>query len=233
MRSRINSIVRSAAPLPLLLAVSIVALLAVSGPRAVRGDCPFCYQDLLGPGDLGPNVRWRASDSLAACPAGDSVVVYDALHFHPARLRVGVEYFDSECTPKAGVPPDSIWMTYTTGAGNVVVNDKGTRVFADDSTDGCGFARITIPSLSGCGVLTMNVYVSGVYQGSQAVIVRSTDTDANGRILSGDASSPCDLNYDGVSSGGDSRGERMPCGIYLWRLEAGSLRQEGKVVIVR
>src|SRR5262249_46667889 len=138
-------------------------------------------------GGQGPNVRWSADDSIAACPAGDTLVFsHPAAHPHPSRLRIGVEYFDNNCAPRVHVPPDSIWVSYATSSGNVVVNDKGAQVFADDSTDGCGFARVTIPSLSGFGTLTVYVYVSGVLQGSRPIIVRTTDQNADGRTAQDD-----------------------------------------------
>ena len=139
-------------------------------------------------------MRWSAHDSLATCPGGDSIVVSDPLHAHPSRLRVSVEYFDDTCNPRPGVPPDSIWVTYTTLSGNLVVNDQGTKVYADDPTDDCGFARITIPSFSGCGTVNITLYVSGVSKGSKFIIVRTADTNGNGRV---DEAQPCDLNYDG------------------------------------
>jgi hypothetical protein len=143
-------------------------------------------------------VRWTSGDSLAACPAGDTVAVADPLHLHPSRLRIGVEYFDSGCNSRPGVPPDSIWVTWATGSGNVVVHDKSTQVFADDSTDGCGFARLTLPSLSGCGVLSVYLYVSGVFQGSRTITVRTTDSNVDGRTNGFDTPFACDLNYDGL-----------------------------------
>ncbi len=195
---------RSKRPPRLVHAVFLFALLAMANPGSVAGECPFCIESFAGGGLGGPNVRWSASDSVAACPAGDSVVVNHPSHPHPSRLRIGVEYFDSDCNPRVGVPPDSIWVTYTTSNGNVVVSDKRAQVFADDSTDGCGVARLTIPSLSGCGVLTVDLFVAGVHQGGRAIVVRTADTNADGRVTSADAGSPCDLNYDGVSGSADA-----------------------------
>lgn len=189
-------------PLSLGAALVLSSLLALVAPPPVFGDCPACS---FGPGGgSGPNVRWTATDSVAACPGGDSVVVDHPLHPHASRLRVAVEYFDSACLPRAGVPPDSIWVTFFTSSGNLVVNDKGAQVFADDSTDACGVARITIPSLSGCGATTAHLYVAGVFQGSQVIVVRTTDTDASGRTATGDAVLPCDVNYDSASNGADA-----------------------------
>lgn len=149
-------------------------------------------------------MRWSAADSIAACPAGDSLALAaHSAHPHPSRLRVSVEYFDNLCNPRAGIPPDSIWLEYATTTGNVVVNDKGVKVFADDTTDACGFARITVPSLSGCGQLTVYLYISGVSQGSQTITVRTTDTNADGRSTSADVAGLCDVNYDGLPNSGD------------------------------
>lgn len=170
----------------------------------MQGECPVCTEEFGGGGLGGPNVRWSVSDSVAACPAGDSVVVNHPTHAHPSRLRISFEYFDSECAPNGGVPPDSIWVTYTTSSGNVVVNDQRTRIFADDSTTTCGVAQITVPSLSGCGVLNVNLFISGVDQGGRAIVVRTADTNADGRITNADAASPCDLNYDGASGSADA-----------------------------
>ena len=203
-----------------LLVIVACGLLVVAHPPAVRGDCPFCIQAGPAPPGSGPNVRWSAHDSLATCPGGDSIVVSDPFHDHPARLRVSVEYFDDACGPRPGVPPDSIWVTYVVGSGNLVVNDQSTKVFADDPTDDCGFARITIPSFSGCGTVTISLYVSGVFQGSKTIKVRTADTNGNGRV---DEALPCDLNYDGLNNDGSASGPHLA----HWRRNAlhGSLVQ--------
>jgi len=186
---------------PRIVSFLTFSLLVLAGPSSVRGDCPFCTQ---GPaGGQGPNVRWSSGDSLTACPAGDSVIVNDPLHLHPSRLRVAVEYFDNNCNPRVKVPPDSIWATYAVSLGNLKVNDQAAQTFADDSTDGCGFTRVTMPSFSGCGQLSVYLYVSGVFQGSRQIWVRTTDTNANGRTFDDDVPSPCDLNYDGGSTSDD------------------------------
>ena len=182
---------------PFLFAITVLSSFSILAPRGGSGDCPFCVSSGPG-GGSGPNVRWSASDNIAACPAGDSLVAG-----HPAKLRIGVEYFDNLCNPRTGVPPDSIWITYASGAGNVVVNDKGVKVFADDTTDACGFARISVPSLSGCGQVSVYLYVAGVFQGTQVITVRTTDGDGDGRTTSADFSSLCDINYDGLVNHGD------------------------------
>ena len=80
-------------------------------------------------------------------------------------------------------------------SGNLVMNDKGTKVFADDSTDFCGHTRFNIPSFSGCGKLRLTLRVAGVSQGTKDVTIRTTDTNADGRTTTADVSNACDLNY--------------------------------------
>ena len=149
----------------------------------------------------GPNVFWSYVDSIAACPAGDSVQIADVNHRHPSKLRLQVWYDDNSCSPKAGVPPESLWVTWSTASGNAVINDQGassTRIFADDTTDACGHTRFTIPSLSGCGKVTVSLYVSGRLQGSKTVVVRTVDVNANGRVDIDDLfQSTCDVAYNG------------------------------------
>ncbi len=147
------------------------------------------------------NVVWGLKDSLSACPAGDSV-----LAGHPCRLRIALYYFDSNCNPKVGVPPESIWVTIQSTTGNLKVNDEGAKVFADDSTDGAGLARITVPSFSGFGSVTVRLTVSGAGQGNKTASVRTADFDASGRVTLDDylPSPPaCDLNYDGSKDNND------------------------------
>ena len=72
-----------------------------------------------------------ADDQVAACPGSDSVNVNVA--GHPSWLRIRVHYEDNDCNPRVDVPPESIWVTYKTMAGNLVLNDKGRKVFADDT----------------------------------------------------------------------------------------------------
>ena len=61
-----------------------------------------------GPFDL-TNVTWQFADSLATCPAGDSLAfAHSALHPHSSRLRVIVGYFDEDCNPRVGVRPESL-----------------------------------------------------------------------------------------------------------------------------
>jgi len=147
------------------------------------------------------NVSWSFHDSLTACPAGDSV--YDG---HPARLRVSVVYEDGNCNPRAAVPPESIWVTTQplSGFGNLVVNDQGPNIYADDSTDAGGFTRVTIPSFSGCGKLRIRLYVSGAYAGYRDLMAPTTDPDADGRTTPSEGALPCDLNYDGQLTTADA-----------------------------
>lgn len=190
MRSQLASV------RPRIVGFLAISLSVLAGSTPIRADCPFCTE---GPaGGQGPNVRWSSGDSLTVCPAGDSVIVNDPLHLHPSRLRIAVEYFDNSCAPRVRVPPDSIWVTFAISSGNLVVNDQGAQTVADDSTNSCGFARVTIPSISGCGTLSVYLYVAGVSQGSRLITVRSTDTDADGRTTGFDTGAPCDLDYNGA-----------------------------------
>ena len=85
------------------------------------------------------NVTWTLSDSLATCPAGDTLLFqHSPLHPHPSRLRILVTYLNSSCNPRVGVPPESIWVASTGTSGNLKINDKGASIFADDSTNGSG-----------------------------------------------------------------------------------------------
>ncbi len=169
----------------------LLFLAVVPAPQA----CEICAG--LGPGS-GPNVAWFPDDSVSVCPAGDSLIYsHHPAHLHPSKLRVEVWYNDINCNPKPNIPPDSIWITYETLSGNVVVYDKGAKVFADDSTDFCGFARVTFPSISGCGTLRLRLFVTGLYQGLRDVVVRSTDTNANGRVATSGDTPVCDLDYSG------------------------------------
>lgn len=143
------------------------------------------------------NVTWARVDSVVTCPAGDSVVAG-----RPARLRIVVTYADAAQLPRVGVPPESIAVEWTPGIGAVRVNDQPGRAEADDSTDAQGRARVTLPSLSGCGTLTLTLRVAGEVVGAIPAFVRSTDTDLDGRTTAGDA--PCDLNGDGVVDGADA-----------------------------
>ena len=198
----------------LLSAVTLVSLLAVT-LMATR-------QETRAQGDMPvPNVGWQLKDSVSACPGGDSVIAG-----HPSRLRILVFYLIDEETGKAGVPPDSIWVTYSTASGNAVVNDEGAKVFAEAPTDVNGETRITVPSLSGGGDLTLKLYVSGTYEGTKTAHVRTTDPDASGRdSLGGDQSSPGDVDWSGGTSSADFSAAATH--IYHWRRNAlhGSLVQ--------
>ncbi len=157
----------------------------------------------LGPMPV-PNVLWSLGDSVAACPAGDSLTTLGP--GHPSRLRIKIYYSDADCNARIGVPPESIWVTLAkTGPGTVTVNDQtlNAKTFADDSTNSLGITWVTIPSLSGCGTLRATLYVSGVAQGYKDARVRTTDSNANGRVTSVDADSACDLNYNGSVDASD------------------------------
>jgi hypothetical protein len=132
-------------------------------------------------------------DSVTACPAGDSV-----LAGHPSRVRMVVSYTGPPCNaPRVGVPPESIWVQTTRVSGTVKVWDQPLKIFADDSTDANGYARITLPSVSGCGTLRLAAYVDGIREDSVTVVVRSVDTDTSGVVTSADGTGACDLDYDG------------------------------------
>jgi len=140
------------------------------------------------------NVTWSVVDSVAACPAGDSVAAG-----HPARVRVELTYVvfpGGVPTPRAGAPPESIWVEWDAGASGVAVNDQPGRAHADDSTDAAGHARVSLPSLSGCGTLAFTLRVSGEPVGSGSIAVRSLDTNGDGAVDGSDV--PCDADYDGV-----------------------------------
>ncbi len=178
-----------------LVAIGSVLLVLAGVPSPPPRACEICAG--LGPGS-GPNVAWFPGDSVSVCPAGDSLIYsHHPAHLHPSKLRVEVWYNDINCNPKPNIPPDSIWITYETLSGNVVVYDQGVKVFADDSTDFCGFARVTFPSLSGCGTLRLRLFDTGVYQGLRDVVVRSTDTNGNGRVATSGDVPVCDLDYSG------------------------------------
>ena len=84
-------------------------------------DCPG-----LGPVGDDPNVAWvLLPDSVAACPAGDSLIGVA----HPSRLRGVILYGDNCRTPKQGVPPESLWIQTTVVSGNLKVNDESTSIY--------------------------------------------------------------------------------------------------------
>jgi len=171
-----------------LALIGIVVGLQVISTKS-RATCPE------GPFGM-PNVSWTIGDNVTNCPAGDSV-----LAGHPSVLRIVVTYTDNDCVPRPGVPPGSIYVSYVT-TGNLKFNDKGTYIYADDTTDAYGRARITIPSFSGCGNVTLLLRVSGVGKGSKTATVRSTDTNSDGKVIAETdyflPAQPCDLNYSGT-----------------------------------
>lgn len=143
------------------------------------------------------NVAWSFADGVVGCPAGDSVAT-----LQPSRLRIVVTYTRATSLPAIGVPPESIWVDFGAATGNLRVNDQGSRVFADDSTDAAGLARITIPSASGCGTIALTVRVSGTDVGGAIASVRTTDADADGATTGSET--PCDLDGSGSSGAGDA-----------------------------
>lgn len=110
---------------------------------------------------------------------------------------------DLDCYPVIGIPPEDIWMTYTIMAGNLKVNDKGPKIYADDSTNGYGVTRL-IPSFSGCGRVRLTLRVRGNAGGTKTLTVRTTDSTGNGRTDATDAAAPCDLNYNKATDATDS-----------------------------
>lgn len=135
-------------------------------------------------------------DSVAACPAGDTL---STTVTRPSRLRIAVQYLNNAGSPRVGVPPESVWVSFLTVGGNVKVSDKAFATYADDSTNSQGKCWITIPSVSGCGTLRVTLNVSGFNQGFKNVTIRTADQDASGRVDSADLGpgAQCDLNYSG------------------------------------
>jgi dipeptidyl aminopeptidase/acylaminoacyl peptidase len=91
-------------------------------------------------------------------------------------------------------------VTYQTTAGNLVLNDMGPKVFADDSTNTNGDTRIILRSFSGCGTIRVHLFVSGKGSGFNDRLVRTVDPDGNGRFEPTEGAPTCDLNYNGVAN---------------------------------
>jgi hypothetical protein len=163
-----------------LLAAAIFTTIA----SAALGTCPESPLGL-------PNVFWEITDSLSACPAGDSVLFsHSSQHKHPSKLRIKVVYQDADCNARSGVRPESIWVVPSTFSGTATINDQPDytgKIFADDSTNIEGVARFTIPSVSGCGKLQFQLYVSGQYEGFKRIVVRTLDS------INVDGGTPCNL----------------------------------------
>ena len=69
-------------------------------PHDARAQCDFCTES-LGPSVSSTNTFWSLRDSVAACPAGDTVDTGGHVgHPHPSRLRIEVWYADASCLPK-------------------------------------------------------------------------------------------------------------------------------------
>lgn len=143
------------------------------------------------------NVTWSFANDVVGCPAGDSVATG-----HPSVLRINLTYTRAAGSPAAGVPPESIWVDLGSATASLRVNDQGSRVFADDSTDAAGAARITIPSLSGCGTIAFTLRVSGVAVGTATAGVQTTDANGDG-IVTG-TGTPCDLDGSGSVNAADA-----------------------------
>jgi Tol biopolymer transport system component len=146
---------------------------------------------------------WEAPDSLAVCPAGDSVAAG-----HPARLRLVLRYLDAALAPRVGVPPESLEVTLVALAdpGGLAIHDErvvaGEIVaWAEDSTDAAGEARFTVPSLSGSGRIAIALRVSDEEVGADTVVVHGCDTDLDGRVSGTDAAA--DLDYSGAADAAD------------------------------
>lgn len=184
-----------------LLAVVAFAVVLPSTSSEARAACDICMDGFMRASPLaggGNNINWIPDSQIAACPSGESLsVVPPPATPHASRLRVDVWYNDVNCVPRPGIPPDSIWIQWSTLSGNARLNDKALRTYADDTTDVCGHARVTFPSISGCGTVRLTLFVSGVSQSYKDVVVRSLDKNADGRVTSADVPS-CDLNYDGI-----------------------------------
>ena len=166
--------------------VLVVSAAMASPPRAILGG-----QAVIG---------WSVDDSVAACPAGDSVA---AAHPSRARVRVTLQHdVGGNLEPWAGVPPESIWAQPGAAGGNAGVNDQSTRVYADDSTDAAGVTRITLVSLSGCGTVSVTLTVFGEALATFPIVVRSADSNGDGRVDGSDT--PCDLDYDGTAGAADA-----------------------------
>src|SRR6266545_4347286 len=80
-----------------LLAGGLI-LLALPCPAHAQSSC--CAG---GPFSSDCNVFWTPTDSVTACPAGDSVYAG-----RPSRLYIKIHYEDNNCQVRQGVPPESI-----------------------------------------------------------------------------------------------------------------------------
>jgi hypothetical protein len=166
--------------------------------QLVRATCPEGSSSELDPI---PNVTWTFRDSVAGCPGGDTLVFSPDPH-HPSRLRIVISYVDDDCNPRAGVPPESIYVVVSTYTGNAKANDQ-PKVYADDSTNASGQARVTVQSLSGDGKVKIRIFVSGVEAGGYSTpTVRTVDTNADGVVTSADATGLADINYNGSTPEG-------------------------------
>lgn len=187
-----------------LLSSAITTSLACTAASALLLAAGIISAEGQGAPQVPPVVVWSVADNVTACPAGDTTNVAN----HPSKLRILVSYTFPNGQPRNGVPPESIYVEVWLNSGNAVANDETIssldrpKVYADDSTRVSGSARITVPSLSGCGKVNLRLFVSGVSQGTKVATVRTVDTNADGRSTSADESGACDVNYSGsVNSG--------------------------------
>jgi len=104
-RGPLRSGKRSPAGYPVgLLPLGLGCLTLLSLPTPPSTACDFSFPEFggdgpSGPESAGPHFLWTLKDSLAACPAGDSLTIGGhAGHPHPARLRMEVWYNNSNCT---------------------------------------------------------------------------------------------------------------------------------------
>ena len=150
------------------------------------------------------NVSWAIGDSVAACPAGDSVAAG-----HPARLRVAVRYLGAASAfPRVGVPPESLRLVLAPlpDPDGAQVNDLTTlagdpALFADDSTDAAGEARFTVASLSGTGRIALTITIAGERVATDLATIRSADADLDGRVSGADPAT--DIDYSGFVDAAD------------------------------
>ena len=195
-----------------LVPIIALSLFTMSLPRVLHAQDAQLYDPAVEATANDPNVTWIFKSLLSTCPAGDSVIAAateTALGIeHPSRLRIILKYVGPflSPTPHVGVPPDSIWVLLSRTSGNAKTNDYPVvngfaKVFANDSTNTDGVTTITVTGFSGCGGMTVDLYVAGTLKRSGPITVRSVDTDSNGVVTTADESSGCQVNYTGSDNG--------------------------------
>jgi Tol biopolymer transport system component len=172
-----------------------VLILGLTGAPSGAGSSPSA--------SLPPPVTWLLADSVASCPAGDSLIAG-----RPSRLRVVVRYLDGGAAPRVGVPPESLYLRLIAlpDPGGLAIHDERVvageiRAYAEDSTDAAGDARFTVPSFSGSGRITLRFVISGQPSGDDTIAVRSCDANLDGRVTGADAG--VDVNYSGAVDAAD------------------------------